>query len=397
MTNDEAMNNGEAARVGGMPRLSALAWTAVAALLVAAVVVPFVFPSQYIQSVIVTALITLVLNTGWNFVLGIAGVWNFGMLAIYALGGYGAGLLMLHVPSVPGWTAVLLGGVIAAGISVLLAFPTLRLFGIYTSLLTFSFAQVIQFVIVNDPGGATGGSFGFPTVKGLYPSLQPSEALRAYYWTILGVAVVATFAVAWIRGSRLGIALRTIRDAPAYAAARGVSPLKYRIIAFAISGFIAGVAGALYISYNQSITSAVMGLTPMSIDVTMLVIGGLGTIAGPVIGTGLLTIVETSLVRYPGIQLTILGTILLIIVVFVPGGIVGLASRTYRRIQAWAAEEEAESDEAGPSDARASGVGASEAATSDAGTSDARRGDPGATPAPGLQQPSSVGEPERNR
>jgi branched-chain amino acid transport system permease protein len=365
------VTNDEAVRVGGMPRLSPLAWSAIAAVIVVAVAVPFVFQSQYIQSVIVTAMITLVLNTGWNFVLGIAGVWNFGMLAIYALGGYGAGLLMLHVPAVPGWAAVLLGGVIAAGISVLLAFPTLRLFGIYTSLLTFSFAQVIQFVIVNDPGGITGGSFGFPTVKGLYPSLQPSVALRAYYWTILGVAIVATFAVAWIRGSRLGIALRTIRDAPAYAAARGVSPLRYRIIAFAISGFIAGVAGALYLSYNQSITSAVMGLTPMSIDVTMLVIGGLGTIAGPVIGTGLLTIVETSLVQYPGVQLTILGTILLVIVVFVPGGIVGLVSRTYRRIQAWAAEGEDPGADAG--------------------------GDEGTRAAPGLQRPSSVGEPEPNR
>jgi branched-chain amino acid transport system permease protein len=152
--------------------------------------------------------------------------------------------------------------------------------------------------------------------------------------------VLATLAVAWIRSSRLGIALRTIRDAPAYAAARGVSPLRYRIIAFAISGFIAGVAGGLYISYNQSITSAVMGLTPMSIDVTMLVIGGLGTIFGPLIGTGILTVLQTSLVDYPGIQLTILGTILLIIVVFVPGGLVEFISRTYRRIKDWAAEDE---------------------------------------------------------
>ncbi len=170
----------------------------------------------------VTALITLVLNTSWNFVLGVAGVWNFGMLAIYAIGGYSSGLIMLHT-GIPAPLAILLGGLASGGFSVMLAFPTLRLFGIYTSLLTFSFASVVQFVIVNDPKGLTGGSYGFPTVKGLYPDLAPLAQLRAYYWTVLAVVVVATFAVAKIRSSRLGIALQTIRDAPGYAAARGVS------------------------------------------------------------------------------------------------------------------------------------------------------------------------------
>jgi branched-chain amino acid transport system permease protein len=300
---------------------------------------PLVSSNQYLLNVAVTALIVLVLNTSWNFVLGIAGVWNFGMLAIYAIGAYGAGLVMLHT-GLPAPLAVVLGGVASGGISVLLAFPTLRLFGIYTSLLTFSFAQVVQFVIVNDPRGLTGGSFGFPTVPGLYPNLDPLTQVRAYYWTVLAIVIVTTFAVMWIRSSRLGIALRTIRDAPSYAAARGVNPLKYRMIAFGISGFIAGIAGALYICYFQSVTSSIMGLTPMSIDVTMLVIGGLGTIWGPLIGTALLTFIQEALIEYPGVQLTILGTILLIIVIFVPGGLVGLISRIRRRISNWVAEEE---------------------------------------------------------
>jgi branched-chain amino acid transport system permease protein len=203
-------------------------------------------------------------------------------------------------------------------------------------------------VIVNDPKGLTGGTYGFPTVGGLYPNLGLLAQLRAYYWTVLAVVVVTTFVVARIRSSRLGIALQTIRDAPAYAAARGVSPLKYRMLAFGISGFIAGLAGALYLSYNQSITASVMGLTPMSIDVTMLVIGGLGTIFGPFLGTALLTVIQQALIDYPGIQLTILGVILLIVVVFVPNGLVGLISRTRRRIAGWVEEGE-EPGAVGPS------------------------------------------------
>jgi branched-chain amino acid transport system permease protein len=320
------------------PAMTPARWSVTGALLLVAAIFPAVITNQYVMSVVITTLVLLVLNTSWNFVLGVAGVWNFGQLAIYALGGYGAGILMLHTP-LPPWLAVLGGGVFATVVAILLAFPTLRLYGIYTSLLTFSFAEVVQYVILNDGSGLTGGPYGFPIVPGLYSSLSPAASARAYYWTVLAVVIVCTVALAAVAASRLGMALRALRDAPAYAAARGVSPLRYRVIAFAISGFVAGIAGGLYVSYEQSISPSVMGLTPMSVDVTMLVIGGLGTVTGPLVGTALLAIVQTSLVTHPGVELTILGTFLLLVVVFAPGGLVGLASRYWRRLAAWAAED----------------------------------------------------------
>ena len=331
------------------PAMSPARWALTAALIAAVAAFPLVNGSLYLLNVIVTALVVLLLTTSWNFVLGVAGVWNFGQLALYALGGYGAGILMLHTP-LPPWLAVLGGGVIATAAAVLLAFPTLRLYGIYTSLLTFAFAEVVQYVIENDGSGLTGGTFGFPIVKGLYSSLSPLASLRAYYWTILAVVAVATAGLAAVTSAPFGIALRTVRDTPAYAAARGVSPLRCRVLAFAISGFLAGIAGALYLCVNQSISPSVMGLTPMSIYVTMLVIGGLGTVFGPLIGTALLVVVQTLLVSHPGVELTILGTFLLIVVVFVPGGIVGEITRWQRRLAAWAAEGEGrgEGEQAAP-------------------------------------------------
>jgi branched-chain amino acid transport system permease protein len=319
------------------PAMTPARWSVAGVLVLVAAIFPTVVTNQYVQSVVTTTLVVLVLNTSWNFVLGVAGVWNFGQLAIYALGGYSAGVLMLHTP-LPPWLAVLGGGVFATVVAVLLAFPTLRLYGIYTSLLTFAFAEVVQYVILNDGSGLTGGPYGFPIVPGLYASLSPTASARAYYWTILAVVVASTVALAAIAQSRLGMALKALRDAPGYAAARGVSPLRYRVIAFAISGFVAGIAGGLYVSYEQSISPSVMGLTPMSVDVTMLVIGGLGTVTGPLVGTALLAIVQTALVTHPGVELTILGTFLLLVVVFAPGGLVGLTSRYWRRLAAWAAE-----------------------------------------------------------
>ncbi len=109
-------------------------------LLIAALVRPAVLLERLLHDHDVTAGIVLVLNISWNFVLGMAGVWNFGQLAIYALGGYGAGLLMLHTPGAEAVSRTPRRWAFSAAISVLLAFPTLRLYGIYTSLLTFSFA-----------------------------------------------------------------------------------------------------------------------------------------------------------------------------------------------------------------------------------------------------------------
>ena len=314
-------------------------WLAIAAAIVLVALFPLVYTDPYYMTIIVTAEIVLILNISWNFVLGIAGVWNFGQLAIYALGAYSSGWLMLHQHWLPTALAIVGGGLFAALVSVLLAFPTLRLFGIYTSLLTFSFAQVVQYVALNDPHGLTGGSFGFPYVGGLFPDLSQTQYLRAYYWVCAAVALAGCFAVAWLRQSHLGIALRSIRDAPAYTAARGVNPRAARVAAFGLSGFLAGIAGGLYLSFEQSFTTSQMGLTPMSLDVTMLVIGGLGTVTGPIVGTAILTVIQTWLIDYPGWQLTVLGATLLVIVVFVPGGVVGVISRLDRRLRAWVAEE----------------------------------------------------------
>jgi branched-chain amino acid transport system permease protein len=314
-------------------------WAAIAVALLIAAVFPLVYTDPYYMTIIVTAEVVLILNISWNFVLGMAGVWNFAQLAIYALGAYGAGWLMLHQTWIPVAVTILLGGVFSAVVSVLLAFPTLRLFGIYTSLLTFSFAQVVQYVALNDPRGLTGGSYGYPTVPGLFPDMSQTDYLRTYYWLFAVVIVLSCFAVAWLRQSQLGIALRSARDSPGYTAARGVNPRSIRVVAFGLSGFLAGVAGAFYLSFEQSFTTSQMGLTPMSIDVTMLVIGGLGTVFGPLVGTAVVTVIQTVLIDYPGWQLTVLGAALLVIVVFVPGGIVGLVSRLNARIGAWVAED----------------------------------------------------------
>lgn len=309
------------------------------ALIVLAALVPFIYPSAYGTGVMVTMLVFVVLNLSWNFLLGIAGVWNFGQLAMFAVGGYGGGLLIIHA-DLPPLLAIGAGGLGGALLAVLFALPTLRLYGIYTSLLTFAAAQVVQLVIQNDTSGTTGGALGLPQVEGLFGGLDPLWSSRAWYWLALGFVVVVAAGFALLARTPFGLALRTLRDSTPYAAARGIDPRRYRVAAFAVSGAVAGVAGVLYTLYNGSISPTVMGLTPMSIYVTMIVIGGLGTITGPIVGTVLVTAVQQALIDHPGTQLTVLGIVLIAIVVFMPRGIAFEAGRLRDRVVRWMNEEE---------------------------------------------------------
>src|SRR5260221_4631507 len=119
------------------PAMTSGRWALAGLAVLLAAAIPLVMTNQYALGVMITTLILLVLNISWNFVLGVAGVWNFGQLALYALAGYGAGITMLHSSLSP-WLALLAGGLVAMVAAILLAFPTLRLYGIYTSLLTFA-------------------------------------------------------------------------------------------------------------------------------------------------------------------------------------------------------------------------------------------------------------------
>lgn len=337
-----------------------------AAVVLLAAPLPLVYSNAYVIGLLTTMFITIVLASSWNFLLGMAGVWNFGQLALYAAGGYAAGVLMLHT-ALPPALALVGAGLASMLLAVVIAVPTLRLFGIYTALVTFAFAEVFRLVIVNDGSGLTGGPYGLPAIDGLFGSVAAPWAQRAYYWTALVIAAASVGAVAAIMRSPLGLALRALRDSLPYASARGIDPLRYRVAAFGLSGFVAGIAGGLYASFNGSIGPEVMGLTEMSITVTMLVVGGLGTVMGPVLGTALLTGLQAAGAGHPAVQLTILGAILLVVVTLFPRGLAGALSTVAERFAGWLREDEdggapvgpdvAELEPAGEAVSPASGAG----------------------------------------
>jgi branched-chain amino acid transport system permease protein len=315
---------------------------AVGSLLLAAVVLPLVWRNDYVIDVALTALIWMVLNQSWNLQLGIGGIWNFGQLAIFAIGGYVAALVSLRW-GLPPWFALIVGGAAAALASAVIGIPVLRLRGIYASLLTFSFGEVVRLLVISDESGLTGGSFGLSGVPGLaFEGLSPDAKQRAYYWLALALVVLTAVFVYVFIHSPLGTALEALRDSPAYAASRGVSPLRMQVITFGTSAFIAGVAGAFYAQYFGVISPSVMGLGPMSLFVAMLVVGGLGTFWGPMLGTAVIMVVSEYLRDFEEARLIIVGLILLLTIVVAPRGLVAVVQQAWARLQRWMAEGEAE-------------------------------------------------------
>jgi len=314
----------------------------VALALIVAIALPFIAPDRSWLSVATLAMVWITLNQSWNLVLGYGGVWNFGQLAFYAIGAYAAALLTIYL-ALPAWLSILVGGVITGGIALLLSIPILRLRGIYVSLLTFGFAEVVRLLIIADQTGVTGGSYGLSGFGGF--GFSGPGAANLNYWVTLGVAVVATIVVLLLVRSPLGNGMIAMRDNPALASARGIGQRTYQMLVFAISGFMAGVAGALYAHVFKVASPSLMGLGAMTLLVTMLVVGGLGTVIGPIIGTLLIAFVQMQLQDVPEIKLAALGAVLLVVILLMPRGLVPFFGRLWGRFQAWMSSDEDENED----------------------------------------------------
>ncbi|QZY51066.1 branched-chain amino acid ABC transporter permease [Leucobacter tenebrionis] len=310
--------------------------------LLVAVVFPFIAPDRSWLSAAALAVITITLAQSWNLVLGYGGVWNFGQLAFYALGAYSAGLIATYLPVSP-WIAIPVGGLVSALIALLLSIPVLRLRGIYVSLLTFGFAEVVRLLIIADQSGVTGGSYGMSGFGGF--GFEGDGALRANYWIGLGAAVITTLILFALIRSPLGNGMVAMRDNPALASARGIGQRTYQMLVFAISGFLAGVAGAIYANVFEIASPTLMGLGPMTLIVTMMVVGGLGTITGPIIGTLLISFVQMQLQDVPEVRFIALGFVLLVVILLMPRGLVPFLSSLWARFQFWVNEDQDWTDE----------------------------------------------------
>jgi branched-chain amino acid transport system permease protein len=257
----------------------------------------------------------------WNILGGFAGYVSFGYAAFFGLGAYTTALLWLG-----GWSPVLTfvpAGLIAAAFSLVVGVPTLRLAGPYFSIATIGVGEAMRILMLN-LDRITGGASGLNL-----PTVVPSKTW--FYLAALLVAAVAYVTATVIRGSWFGLGLAALRMDEDAAETLGVRTALFKNAAHMISAFLVGVCGGLFATYFQYLhPDTVFSFTESISLVLIALIGGLGTIWGPILGAAVFYAVQDYLqTSYPTFHLLVYGVLLIVILLFEPRGLAGLAARLW--------------------------------------------------------------------
>ena len=286
-------------------------------------IVPWI-ANPYILYVSNLALLYIILSLGLNILVGYAGQFALANAAMFGIGAYGTGLLQVRL-GMPYFLAAPGGATLAMAIGTVIAFPALRLSGVYLGLSTLAFAMFSQWVLLHWNSVTYGGG-GFPVPHLDLSPIPIGTDLGVYYLSWLVTAVLVALSWSLVR-SRIGRSFVAIRDGEIAAQSLGIDLLRYKALAFAISGFYAGIAGALYAPLLGYISPESFDLFQMIIQKSMIVVGGMGSIIGSVIGAVVMVTVLELLREFKSTQEIVFGGILIAFVLFRPHGIATLLQK----------------------------------------------------------------------
>lgn len=305
-----------------------LGWLAVAMTAVAAVAFAF-GGSNFTRFVAEMAMINAIMATGVNIAMGFAGLVSIGHAGFGAIGAYVTVLLMLHF-EVPYLVALPFGAIAAAVAGAVIGLPALRLSPLYIAMVTFGFGQAVLFLIINWIDVTRGpNGIGVPEID-----LLGHPLTRSTLFLFVAAVTAVMIWLAWnIRRTFLGRAFMAVRDSSIAAQSMGVPVSAYKTFAFAISAFYGGIGGGLFAAVSGFINPEAFTFFVSINYVTMNVVGGIGTLAGPIIGAVLLTILPEMLRGFSEYKEFLTGIILLFCMVLMPTGLTGLGQRLLGRLR----------------------------------------------------------------
>jgi branched-chain amino acid transport system permease protein len=288
----------------------------------AAALLPLVV-GDYIVVIATEMAIAALLAASLHFAMGLGGIVSFGHAAFFGLGAY-AVALGIRLADAPFALALLGGPIAAAAAALLVGVVVLRSAGVYAAMLTLAFAQILSSTAIQWVD-ITGGDNG---VLGLWSSLPSGLAGElGFYWLALGVVAVSLLALRRAAVAPFGFSLRATRDSALRAEALGIDVTRVRWLAFAAGGMFAGLAGALHALQKGAVFPTALSI-PVSVDaLVMVLLGGLQTLSGPLVGALAYHGLSTELVRATDHWRLVLGLAIVALVVLFPGGIVGFLRR----------------------------------------------------------------------
>ncbi|WP_353148762.1 branched-chain amino acid ABC transporter permease [Pollutimonas bauzanensis] len=311
------------------------------ALLILALLIPLMIRDEYLIHSVIMVLYFAYLACSWNLLCGYVGQISFGHSVFCGLGGYVSVLLLTGTGMSP-WLGMLVGGAASAVLAVIIGFPTMRLRGPYFALTTIAVAEALRIWVENTDvlfGISIKGSEGLSVpLVGTNWAMFQFESKVPYYYIILGMLVLV-MSITWLmERSRLGACLKAIRGDRDAAESLGINPTRYTLIAYAISAFMTALGGSYYAQFIRFINpERNMGID-LSIDMALMsIIGGQGTVFGPLIGALFLTPVSELTRTYLGgqfigLHLVIYGLVLIIAVLYLPKGLLHPLQKIGRRL-----------------------------------------------------------------
>ena len=297
-------------------------WPLCAAVVIAAL--PFIFQDSYWRATLVIAAVNVILAIGLDFILGYAGQLNLGHSAFYGIGAYVSTLLIM-LAGVPFWIAFVLA-IAASGVAgIVLAIFAVRLRGHYLAIASLGFAVIVHQVLLNWIS-LTQGPLGIYAIKpppsialpGL-PAVSFSDTANMLY-LVAGFALLFYLLLDALVRSPIGEALTAIREDEVSAASFGINCTAWKVFAFAIGSAGAGAGGAFYASFVGTLVPDAFTITESFTILAMVIVGGMGTLIGPVFGAILLTVLPEILRGFGDLRLVLYGAALTLVVLFMPGG-----------------------------------------------------------------------------
>lgn len=255
-------------------------------LFLAAAALPFgLDPRGHILRVAAMTLLFAAMAQSWNIVGGLANQISLGHAAFFGIGAYTSTLLYLRLGITP-WIGLVAGAALAAGAAALLSLPTLRLKGHYFALATLAFAEVMR-VIANAWGSLTGGPVGLSIpFAGSQPAIFAFRTVSSYYWIILALLVIVSFVFHLLATGAIGFRLRAVRENEAAAEVAGVDTFRVKLTASIVSAALTAVCGSVFAQFTFFFDpDSIFSLSGISVRMAMIaIVGGLGTLAGPILG-----------------------------------------------------------------------------------------------------------------
>ncbi|RCK31786.1 ABC transporter permease [Thalassospira profundimaris] len=310
--------------------------TIIAVAFVAVPVIAMGMNEPFIITLATKVAIFAMAGVGLNLVLGFGGLVSFGHAAFFGIGGYAAGILASHALNyepimespflIEGTTQMIVIWIVALVVSALVALAiaaiTLRTSGVYFIMITLAFAQMIYYFAISWP--AYGGEDGLSIyVRNGFPGINTLDPISFFALCAVMLGIVMLFSAVLIR-SRFGLALQGARQNPQRMTAVGIAPFRIRLVAFVISAMITALAGALYADLNRFVSPTMLSWHMSGEIMIFVILGGVGRLFGPLAGAALYIILEHLLGSVWEFWQLPLGVLLLIVVLFARGGLVGV-------------------------------------------------------------------------